>query len=347
MTGPVAIAVSGGIDSLVCADLVQRQGVEVFGIHFLTGFEKPAGPGSEEIQAVFRPLDIPVAVIDLKSQFKTMVVDYFAAAYQDGETPNPCLVCNPLIKFGVLLEKARQLGASHLATGHYARVDADRQGRYRLRRGIDESKDQSYFLSRLTQDQLARACFPLGTWTKDRVRALAAEKGLQPVSRKESQDVCFIKDVTYADFLIQAGGVRPQAGDIVDTAGHRIGTHHGLHRYTVGQRRGINCPASQAWYVVRIDARQNRLVVGTRDELATNSCRVRDINWIARAPEEAFRAHVRIRYRHRAVAAAVSPDGRDGAVVRFDQPQAAVTPGQGAVFYRGDEVLGGGWIAAE
>ena len=184
----------------------------------------------------------------------------------------------------------------------------------------------------------------MGTWTKENVSALAAKNGLQPLTHKESQDICFVKDATYADFLIQTDGIRPQAGDIVDTAGHRIGTHHGLHRYTVGQRRGINCPASQAWYVVRIDARQNRLVVGTKDELSTNSCRVRDINWIAGGPEGPFRADTRIRYRHRAVAATVSPDGPDGARVRFDQPQAAVTPGQGAVFYRGDEVLGGGWI---
>jgi tRNA-specific 2-thiouridylase len=341
---PVAIAVSGGVDSLVCAYLIKRQGIDAVGIHFLTGFENPAEPGPRDIQALFRPLDIPVVVIDLKTPFKSSVVDYFSAAYQNGKTPNPCLVCNPAIKFGVLLDEARRLGASRLATGHYARVQAGRDGRYRLRKGVDEKKDQSYFLSRLTQDQLACAVFPLGTWTKDNVRALAAENGLKPVNRKESQDVCFIKDSNYKDFLIQADGIHPQAGDIVDTSGNRLGSHAGLHRYTVGQRRGINCPASQPYYVVRIDARRNRLVVGAKDELYTSRCRVTDVNWIAGAPEGPIRADTRIRYRHRAVAATVSPDGDDGAVVRFDEPQAAVTPGQGAVFYRGDEVLGGGWI---
>jgi len=172
----------------------------------------------------------------------------------------------------------------------------------------------------------------------------AAEKGLQPLTRKESQDVCFIKDSNYKDFLIQADGIRPQAGDIVDTSGNRLGSHAGLHRYTVGQRRGINCPASQPYYVVRIDARCNRLVVGAKDELYASRCRVTDVNWIAGAPEGPIRVDTRIRYRHRAVAATVSPDGDDGAVVRFEEPQSAVTPGQGAVFYRGDEVIGGGWI---
>ena len=176
------------------------------------------------------------------------------------------------------------------------------------------------------------------------VRALAAEKGLQPLIRQESQDVCFIRDTSYADFLIQTRGICPQSGDIVDTAGHRLGTHSGLHRYTVGQRRGINCPARQAFYVIRIDTRRNRLVVGFKDELVAQTCRVGDINWIAGAPEGPMAVDTRLRYRHTAVPSTVSPAGHDSAVVRFDQPQAAVTPGQGAVFYRGDEVMGGGWI---
>ena len=344
MNGPVAIAVSGGVDSLVSAYLLKHQDHEVFGVHFLTGYEEPAESNAEAVQSMGRQLGIPVVVIDLKSHFKTKVVDYFTAAYRNGKTPNPCLVCNPSIKFGVLLDQARQLGASRLATGHYARVEASQGGRYRLRRGLDETKDQSYFLARLTQTQLARACFPLGSWTKVQVKALAAEKGLRPLTRHESQDVCFIRDTHYADFLIRTNAIRPQSGDIVDTAGNRVGTHRGLYRYTVGQRRGINCPASQAFYVIRIDARRNRLVVGSKDELAAQSCRVVDINWIAGVPEGPMAIDTRIRYRHRAVPSRLSPLGDDSALVRFDQPQAAVTPGQGAVFYRGDEVLGGGWI---
>ena len=345
MSGAIAIAVSGGVDSLVSAYLLKQQHGDVFGIHFLTGYEKPAESDGEGIQALGRQLGLPVVVVDLKTPFKTTVVDYFTAAYRNGATPNPCLVCNPAIKFGALLHEARQLGASRLATGHYARVEGGQGTRYRLRRGVDESKDQSYFLSRLSQDQLACACFPLGTLTKAKVNALAAAKGLQPLTRQESQDVCFIRGTGYADFLVRTAGIRPQPGDIVDTAGHRVGTHSGLHQYTVGQRRGINCPASAAYYVVRLDTRRNRLVVGFKDELAVDSCRVTAVNWIAGVPDGPVQAETRIRYRHTAVPATVSPIGHDSAVVRFDQPQAAVTPGQGAVFYRGDQVIGGGWIA--
>jgi len=345
MTGPIAIALSGGIDSLVAAFLLKKQAKEVFGLHFLTGFEKPNDPGPAQIQALFKPLDIPVQVVDLKAPFRKAVVDYFSVAYQNGETPNPCLVCNPTIKFGVLLQKAIQLGATHLATGHYARVETDAAGRYRLLKGVDSGKDQSYFLARLNRDQLARACFPLGPWTKERVRALAAEKGLAPVARAESQDVCFVRDSSYADFLVQTIGIAPRPGEIVDTQGRRVGTHQGLHRYTVGQRRGINCPASRPYYVIRIDARHNRLVVGFKEERYTFRCRVRTINWIVDAPEGPLAVDTRIRYRHQAAASTVTPDERGGATVRFQQPQSSVTPGQGAVFYRGEEVIGGGWIA--
>jgi tRNA-specific 2-thiouridylase len=344
MTATVAIAVSGGVDSMVAAHLLRRQGRDVIGLHFLTGYEKPAQSDTDTISDIGRQLEIPVAVVDLKSVFQTMVVDYFAAAYQAGETPNPCLVCNPAIKFGVLLEAAFRRGARCLATGHYARLVEAPGGHFQLFKGVDAKKDQSYFLSRLTQEQLAHALFPLGTLTKDQVRTIAAENGLIPVTRSESQDVCFIRDTSYADFLVETAGIRYQPGDIVDTAGRRLGTHNGLHRYTVGQRRGINCPASSAYYVVRIDTRHNRLVVGFKDELIAAGCRVREINWIGGVPDGPLAVDTRIRYRHRAVASTLTPDGPDCADVRFVQPQSAVTPGQGAVFYRGDEVIGGGWI---
>ena len=344
MTGTLAVAVSGGVDSLVSAHLLRKRHADTFGIHFLTGFEGRDEAGAGIARQLGRQLDMPVAVVDLREPFRRLVVDYFSAAYQRGETPNPCLVCNPAVKFGVLLEEARRRGAKRLATGHYARVDEYGRGRYRLCRGLDATKDQSYFLARLTQDQLARACFPLGAMTKTHVKALAAEAGLRPVTRQESQDVCFIRDTSYADFLVQTTGLQPQAGDIVDSAGRKVGVHQGLHRYTVGQRRGINCPAEQAYYVLRIDARSNRLVVGFKNELYAEGCRVREINWIADPPETPLPVDTRIRYRHRAVASRLTPLGPDAAVVRFDRPQAAVTPGQGAVFYRGDEVIGGGWI---
>ncbi len=344
MNSSIAIAVSGGIDSLVAAYLLNQQGDDIFAVHFLTGYETPLPPGTQTIQDQCKQLSLPLVVVDLRKSFREVVVDYFTNAYRNGETPNPCLLCNPSIKFGVLFEKVRQLGATKLATGHYVRVEKNGQGIYRLRKGLDGSKDQSYFLARLTQDQLARSLFPLGDWTKQAVRDLAATAGLQPLNKQESQDVCFIPDGSYADFLIRNGPMVPCPGDIVDTTGRRVGTHSGLHQFTIGQRRGINCPASQAYYVVRLDTPNNRLVVGFKDELATDSCRVRDISWIGAVPRESLTVEVRIRYRHRAVACVVTPIGDHAADVRFDQPQTAVTPGQGAVFYQGDQILGGGWI---
>ena len=344
MTDVIAIAVSGGIDSLVCAYLLKQQSNDLFGIHFLTGYENPAEAPAGRIDALFAPLDIPVVVVDLSGEFQARVVDYFVDAYRRGRTPNPCLACNPDIKFGVLLEKARQMGASYLATGHYARVTAGRDGRCRLIKGVDPVKDQSYFLARLSQPQLARALFPLGGWTKAAVRQLAAEKALVPIVRQESQDVCFVRERTYADFLARQSGFCFTPGDIVDTAGRRIGRHNGLQRYTIGQRRGINCPASEAYYVKRIDIANNRLVVGFKNEGDADGCRVTDINWIADVPDGPTALTTRIRYRHPGVASTVTPEGPDRATVRFDAPQAAVTPGQGAVFYREDEVVGGGWI---
>lgn len=344
MTDRVAIAVSGGIDSMVCAYLLKQQHSDVLGLHFVTGYENPAKPIASRVVDLFRRMEIPVVVVDLRHVFRQQVVDYFCTAYLMGRTPNPCLVCNPMIKFGALLDEAKRHGASRLATGHYARVTVDAKGHCRLQKGVDRIKDQSYFLARLTQDQLAKAVFPLGGWTKSEVKALAEQKGLQPIGTAESQDVCFIHDASYIPFLIAHTGVRPEPGAIVDTQGLPVGTHNGLHGFTIGQRRGINCPASQAYYVVRKDVCRNRLVVGHKDQLYADGCKVIDMNWINGAPDGPSPIDVRIRYRHRAVPATLVPAGQDIAMVTFDEPQAAVTPGQGAVFYRGDEVLGGGWI---
>ena len=344
MTGPIAIAVSGGIDSLVAAALLKEQGRAVFAIHFTSGYEDTGALAGISVGDLAHRVQLPLFTIDLSGPFQKTVVDHFTAAYQTGTTPNPCLICNPGIKFGALLQAARQRGAARLATGHYARVDRDQSGRYRLRKGVDETKDQSYFLSRLNQKQLARACFPLGTWTKEKVREYAADRGLDPVIRSESQDVCFIRDRNYIEFIEQHTGIIAPSGPIVDTTGRRVGTHNGLHRYTIGQRRGINVPASHAYYVIRIDARRNRLIVGSKEERYASGCRVHDINWIAAVPHHPLQVDTRIRYRHRAATSIVSPVEGRGADVRFVEPQSSVTPGQGAVFYRGDEVLGGGWI---
>jgi tRNA-specific 2-thiouridylase len=340
----IAVAVSGGVDSLVAAYLLKQKGFEPVGLHFLTGFEKTSEPGQLQVLSLFDDIGIPVSVVDLTEMFAEKVVAYFSKAYNSGRTPNPCLVCNASIKFDLLLKRALRLGASKMATGHYARVDQLPDGRWRLRKGVDKAKDQSYFLSRLTQAQLERACFPLGAWTKERVTLLAAERGLEPITAKESQDICFIKDASYVDFLLRRGGISPRPGEIVTVSGRRIGTHSGLHRYTVGQRRGINCPASEPYYVVRMDVKGNRLVVGFKSDLFFAHCRVNEVNWISEMPEQPMRVHTRIRYRHRAAISTVTPVGANGADVLFDQPQMAVTPGQGAVFYQGENVLGSGWI---
>lgn len=349
-----AIALSGGVDSLVAASLLKAQGHEVIGVHFFTGYETgaalPAPAAARESAETLAAdlsaqLALPVEIVDCTREFKRCVVDYFTRSYAAGQTPNPCLACNPAIKFGVLLQYARERGASHLATGHYARVLADSSGGFKLLKGLDPLKEQSYFLARLTSEQLAQACFPLGAMTKNDVLRLARVNGLVPIRGGESQDVCFIREGSYAGFLAAQRGFSSRPGDIVDTRGKVLGTHRGLHRFTLGQRRGINCPAPEPFYVVRIERRRNRLVVGTKSDLFTGSCRVEAINWIAPPPLATLRAHTRVRYRHRGAAATLTPLDAGSAAVAFDTPQSAVTPGQGAVFYADEEVLGGGWIA--
>jgi tRNA-specific 2-thiouridylase len=347
--GTVAVAVSGGVDSLVAARRLLADGHDVVGLHFTTGFEGPGGPAPDAlpVHAIGRQLGIPIRVVDLAGPFSREVVDYFCRAYAAGLTPNPCLVCNPVIKFGVLLEAARRLGAEALATGHYARVRRDGVGTPRLFRGVDPVKEQSYFLSRLTPEQLLSARFPLGGLAKTAVVAEAKAAGLTPASPGESQDVCFLRGRDYREFLASTGRPTPGPGPIVDPEGRVIGRHDGCHLYTVGQRRGINLPAAEAYYVLRIEAEANRIVVGHRRQLAAVRCTVGDVNWIhepARFPAE---VEAQLRYRHRAAPAVVRPVAGGAVSLRFRTPQNAVTPGQGAVFYRGDEVLGGGFIRPE
>jgi tRNA-specific 2-thiouridylase len=377
-----AIAISGGIDSLVAACLLKESGHDLIGVHFTTGYERESfAEIRAQIREIGNQLGIKTEVADCRSEFKSKVADYFIRTYLNGQTPNPCLVCNPCIKFGTLLDIARRdFGASRLATGHYARVipnagrlvethgsaslqqDRCRVGmssykkkcppeedshitRWRLLKGVDAKKDQSYFLAFLSQEQLASACFPLGELTKSQVREIAASKGLVPIVKAESQDVCFIRGTDYGEFLIRECGIKPEPGAIEDVNGKILGEHRGLHLFTVGQRRGINCPAAEPYYVVRTDRKNNRLIVGLKQDLLVSECRVSGINWIAQEPASPVNVFVRVRYRHTAVSCTLFPaEPPQTALVRFDSPQSAVTPGQGAVFYDGDEVLGGGWI---
>ncbi|MEN8246434.1 MAG: tRNA 2-thiouridine(34) synthase MnmA [Thermodesulfobacteriota bacterium] len=356
-----AVLLSGGVDSLVAAHVLKQQGHDLVGIHFVTGFEKPTPEmplktSSETDRSAFTAahctaaaladqLDIPVEIMDCRKAFQSQVVDYFIHTYAVGKTPNPCLVCNPAIKFGTAFTFAQSLGADKLATGHYARVQADPQGFCRLLRGKDRAKDQSYFLARLSQEMLCRAIFPLGGMTKPDTIELARQSGLEATTPGESQDVCFIHDNRYSDFLIQQAEFRATPGPIKDTEGNIIGQHPGLHLFTIGQRRGINCPAREPYYVIHIDTRENCLIVGFKQDTFANECLVEDINWIHTKPEAPLDVETRIRYRHAAAPSLMVPIGEKEARICFQSPQSAITPGQGAVFYKGEEVLGGGFIS--
>jgi tRNA-specific 2-thiouridylase len=352
MRSTTAVALSGGVDSLMTGYLLKEQGRQVIGIHFSTGFEAASmftgRLGAEKIHPIYKigeQLDIPIEIVDLRTQFQDIIVDYFCRTYRRGQTPNPCMLCNPTIKFDILLGQARKIGAHKLATGHYARIKRDQDGHYHLLKGLDFQKDQSYFLARLNRQQLANARFPLGELKKSEIKQMAAQRGLYPIARGESQDVCFLRDEAYADFLARQSGFDPQPGLIENVDGQVIGEHRGLHHFTIGQRRGINCPAANPYYVVKLDTDRNRLIVGTQKDLLTAECRVSDINWIGKAPIAPVHVCTRLRYRSQEVASTVKPLANQTAIVQFDVPQPAVTPGQGAVFYRGDEILGGGWIA--
>ncbi len=341
MNNTTAIAISGGIDSLIAAYLLKKQGKDIIAFHFLTGYEKES---PDLIKSVTKQLDIDLKIIDCREIFKKKVIDYFIQTYQAGKTPNPCIVCNPCIKFGAIPELLnKEFGISRIATGHYARVTRDNDGKYHLFKGIDAEKDQSYFLAFLAQKQLSAACFPLGNITKSDVKKLAEENGLNPVVKKESQDICFIRETTYGEFLTQHG-VKSEPGVIEDINGKILGEHKGLYLFTIGQRRGINCPASEPYYVVKTDMNQNRLIVGFKKDLYSSECRVEKINWICHEPTAPISLYTRVRYRHKAVSSTLFPIDKDKAIIRFESPESAVTPGQGAVFYQDDEVIGGGFI---
>ena len=350
----IAVAVSGGVDSMMAACLLKEQGHSVVGIHFVSGYESDtvftptrADSESHPIAKIGEQLGISIELLDCRFAFKQQVVDYFIRTYFDGRTPNPCMVCNPLIKFGAVLSYAHELGADRLATGHYARIQKDKAGFYHLLKGIDPHKDQSYFLARLNQSQMAKAIFPMGDRLKSDIKEEARRRGHRPVTKSESQDVCFIRDKSYNAFIRKNSDHVPSSGPIVDLNGNVIGHHNGLHQFTIGQRRGINCPAPEPYYVVRIDPANNRLVVGSKCDLLATSCKVIDINWVNQAPAEPITVLTRVRYRHKEAASKLYPVDEHTAEIRFESTIESITPGQGAVFYQGDEVLGGGFISPD
>ena len=341
----IAVAISGGVDSLVSASLLKKQGYALLGIHFINGDEKKSySKITSEIDNIAKQLDIPITIINCQKEFKANIIDYFTMTYKAGMTPNPCLVCNVAIKFGTVLDFAKKAGADYLATGHYARVKLGKDGIFHLFKGIDHTKDQSYFLAFLNQQQLKAVCFPLGEMRKSDVRALSASDGLIPVSNVESQDICFIDDKSYNDFLLGQPNFISSPGNIVDVNGNILGKHNGLHLFTIGQRKGINCPGKEPYYVLKLDRYDKTVIVGSKKKLFVDRCRIKNINWIGTKPTSPIKLFVKIRYRHTEVSSIIHYKDDKTGVITFETPQSSVTPGQAAVFYNGDELIGGGWI---
>ena len=367
----IAVAMSGGVDSSAAAVMLREAGHELVGFTMQLWNQRRGLSVDEngeplpsrccslddvyDARRVASELGFPFYVLNLERDFERDVVAPFVGSYLAGETPIPCVACNSRLKFAALDRMAESLGCERVATGHYARVRFDEQaGRHRLLRGLDARKDQTYFLWELTQAQLSRSMFPLGEMTKTDAREEARRAGLFLAEKAESQEICFVPDGDYAGFIdryLEAEGRTedaPGAGEIVDTVGRVVGRHTGVHRYTVGQRRGLGISRELPLYVVRVEPEENRVVVGESEELLEREFTAAGVNWIAfDEPVEPVRADVRIRYRHTEAPALITPLGDARVRVRFDEPQRAITPGQATVFYRGEEVVGGGWIVRE
>jgi tRNA-uridine 2-sulfurtransferase len=351
----VVVGMSGGVDSSTSAAILLEQGYDVIGVTLKLWKQDCFSPAqdlfkccgakaADDVRAVCDHLGIPFHLIDEAEEFQKKVISYFAAEYKAGRTPNPCILCNEHLKFGTLLRHADRLGAQYVATGHYARVELV-NGRTVLKRGRDPRKDQSYFLFSLRQDQLSRALFPVGDQTKSDTREAARQRALKTAEKKESMEICFVPDNDYGKFLQQAGLAQKHRGEIVDLHGRVLGHHDGIEFYTIGQRKGLGITTPKPVYVIELDAANNRVIVGDdsaldRDELIVNRC-----NWIPFDNlTEPIEVTVKIRYNHPGTPATVTPSGDGSAKVKLNAAQRAITPGQAAVFYQDDLVVGGGWI---
>jgi tRNA-uridine 2-sulfurtransferase len=354
----IVVAMSGGVDSSVAAALLADEGHEVIGLSMQL-YDQSEGQTSfgsccsiddlHDARRVAAAINIPHYIVNLERQFDEQVVSNFVREYAAGRTPLPCAHCNSDVKFATLADRARGFGADVVATGHYARVERDAaSGRYALRRGVDEGKDQSYFLFSLTQEQLARAAFPVGDRPKDAVRDYARRHRLPVADKPDSQEICFIPDHDYRAFVTKSVPEAARGGPMVDEQGRVLATHDGIHRFTVGQRKGLGLgttPTSGPMYVLALRPADQQVVVGPKSSLERTALTASGVNWIAGTPRAPRRVHAQIRHRHDAAPATVRVLGDERhAEVVFDAPQIAITPGQAVVFYDGDSVVGGGWI---
>ena len=340
-TQTIGVAMSGGVDSTVTAGLLLEQGYQTHGFFMLLPL-----PGLEEqtdkVQKVADRLNIPLHLVDLREQFNQKVISYFVDTYQHGLTPNPCVLCNQMIKCGLLMEEMAAKGMDRMATGHYARIQRDQNGRPVLQRAVDPAKDQSYFLCRLSVEQLDRLVLPLGEWEKSRVFQRAKEMGFTHFEGTESQDVCFLADRNLADFLATQG-VKGRNGEIRTAAGQVKGNHNGIWKYTVGQRRGLGIPDATPWYVTGLDAQENLVIIGKNEDLFLQDLLLCDVQWHIQPPET-WQGMVQLRSRHRPAEAQVIHHENKSWKAHFTEPQRAITPGQFAVFYQDDRVIGSGII---
>ncbi len=348
MLKKVVVGLSGGVDSSVAAAVLHRQGYEVVGLTLwlMKGKGQCCSEGMVDAASICEQLGIPHEIVDTRDLFQTHIVDYLVSGYEDGVTPLPCSQCNKAVKFGPMLHYAQEkLGIDKIATGHYARIQYDETTqRYQLLRAVDRHKDQSYFLYDLNQDILSATLFPLGHQTKTETRKIANEFGLSTAEKPDSQDLCLIESHgSMRDFLNKY--IATKEGDIVDLSGKVLGKHQGIHHYTIGQRKGIGIAAPEPLYVVQLDPVMNRVVVGDRHSAGSLECYVNRLNWVSIAePSAPIRCEVQVRYRSNPVPVSVIPLEGNRVRLVFDEPQFGITPGQAAVFYEGEVLLGGGII---
>lgn len=336
---------SGGVDSSVAVALLQKVGWKPVGVTMQLDADHTA-QNIKDAQKVAQQLSIQHFILDLSDTFRKEVIDYFVNEYTQGRTPNPCVICNQKLKFGRLLEEAQEMGIDYIATGHYAQISKNAERRYQLKKAKDLSKDQSYFLYRLSQDQLKNAIFPLGNLEKTNVRKIASELGLTVAEKKESQEICFIKDNDYKSFIEKESRIKNQLGDFLDINGNKIGEHEGIFKYTIGQRKGLKISAPKPYFVTSINIKDNTITLGQDTDTYSSKCFALDVNWVSIEKQlKPFEAQARVRYTATEQSAIITPTDQDKLQIEFKKPQRAITPGQSIVLYNQNTVLAGGIIS--